>query len=485
MNKLFLALVFISRSHTAPFSVSMIDYLNARSSVDLSTAAAITQYLPARLKNLKKLILAEGINNAVETLKNDPDIDSYLFIIDNSEPYRLVAYSRHPELFNKTLSELHQIIEVDSKSNEYCVEKALKDIVAIAQQIKTYTGYRWKTSAKDKLQYFVAYSTSVTLNNSTYTIGATIPTTKTYTDIVIVHRVEQVLKRIKKEGIKHIALTINTNLISSYFFIQSNQYPYRFIVHREPWTGLDPKGATKLRDPNCNRPECDVVQSARILRQSLTLKQYSKKEGCFGVYPWINKVGEEPILKITYIKPFEFQKKQFFVGTGLAADISLKDARDLQNLVKNCVKYIKEVGLENTISAAKKSNKAERYLFIIETKRPYKFALHLDPVYDQHTTDEVQSHLQSLGSTETNITEIAENIIEASRKGLGYSASKFFVDTQNLQKGTTIKVFYSELFKYNEKEYVVSTGIPIERMFNEFDKENHKETKTSSEKQGE
>jgi len=232
VNKLY-TFVFISLSHAAPFSVSMIDYLNVRSKVNLSTAAAITQYLPARLKNLKKLILAEGINNAVEILKNDPDIDSYLFIIDNSEPYRLVAYSRHPELFNKTLSELHQIIEADSKSNEYYVEKALKDIIAITQQIKTYTGYRWKASAKDKLQYFVAYSTAVTLNNSTYTIGVTMPTTKTYIDIIVPHRVEQVLKRIKKEGLKKIATTINKSLEAQSFSCCSNKYPYRYIMYRE------------------------------------------------------------------------------------------------------------------------------------------------------------------------------------------------------------------------------------------------------------
>jgi len=181
-------------------------------------------------------------------------------------------------------------------------------------------------------------------------------------------------------------------------------------------------------------------------------------------------MGEEPILKITYVKPFEFQKKPFFVGTGLSTDVSLKDAQNMQNLVKNCVKYVKELGLENTISATKKLNKAGCYLFIIEANPPYKFVLHFDPVYNQRTTGEVQAYLQKLGSTEVDVIGVAKNIIECSRKKLGYSAAKFYTDTQNSQEGATLKVFYSELFKYNGKEYVVGTGIPIERMFTEFDK---------------
>jgi len=436
-----------------------INYVDVQTKYNLESREAIEKYLPERLKALISAIATNGLSVTIKHIIGDVDFDSFLFIFEADSPYRILAYSRKPTWTQKTPQELQQLLEGNCEAKKCVTQDSIMRIINITRQMTGYTGYQWKTETQENPEHFIAYSHLITIDEKNYIIGATIHSDKAYAYIIMPHRIEQVLKRIKKEGLESIAKTLNKNLGRDYFFIINQKYPYRFLAHREAWAGLTPKEATLQRDPDCDRPACDVDAVVKILRKSL------KKDGGFSVYPWINKKGENPILKITYIKPFEYDKRKLFIGTGFPADISLEKAQDLQKFVQNGIKFINEVGLENAISAAKKLNKPERYLFIMEIDPPQKFILHVDPNYDQHTPTEIQAYINSLGKADVSITELCSNLAEHTKNGGGFAGFKFLINTQKPQAGVTLKVYYTELLNYQGKKYVIGTGIPIEQSY--------------------
>jgi len=454
-------------------SSNLPPYLQVQSAYDLSSEEAITKYLPERLKQLVNIAKNADIATTIQSVVDDPDYDSYLFIFDNEKPSRLLAYSRHAELSNKTLQELQQFLDPDCKPEKCFIAKSLKQILSTAREITTFIGYRWKMGPQDRAQYFITYTQQVTIDDKNYIMGATMASTRANVHIILPHRINQVLKRIKQEGIEHIAATINKNLDYGYFYIIDRKYPNRFIAHRSPWIGLTPQEATILQDPNCNQPACNVDEVVSGLRRSLTAN------GAFSVYPWINRIGEKPTLKIAYVKPFEDGKQKLFIGTGLPADISLEQADDLEKMVKDSMQLIQDIGLENALSAAKRTNKPERYIFIMEAEYPYKFILHFDPHYHQRDAQQIQAYMDSRGKSSMNIEDLTRNLAEHSKKGGGFAGFTFLIDTQNPGKGITLKVYYTKLLTYKGKQYVVGTGIPIERAYAELDSNNTQKTITA------
>ena len=449
---------------------AIIQYLDAKSTISPDSEEAVTKYLPQRLKQLVNRAKNTDIASTIKFVVNDPDLDSYLFIFDNEEPPRLLAYSRHAELANKTPQELQQFLDPDCKPEKCFIEKSLKQILSMARKLTTFTGYRWKMGPQDHAQYFISYTQLVTVDDKEYIMGATMASTHADVHIILPHRVNQVLARIKQEGLEHIATTINKNLDYDHFYISNRKYPHRFVAHRSPWIGLTPQEATILQNPNCKEPACDVGMVANNVIRSLT------PNGGFSVYPWINRIGEKPTLKIAFVKPFEYEKKKLFIGTGLPADISLEQAGDLEKMVKDSIQLIKDIGLENALSAAKRTNKPDNYIFIMEAEYPYKFILHADPHYNQHDALQIQAYIDSRGKSNMNIKDLTRNLAEHSKKGGGFAGFTFLIDAQNPGKGITLKVYYTKLLTYKGKQYVVGTGIPIERAYAELDSKNTQKT---------
>ncbi len=449
---------------------TIIQYLDAKSTIKSDSEEAIIKYLPQRLKQLINTVKNTGIASAIQFVANDPDLDSYLFIFDNEEPSRLLAYSRHTELANKTPKELQQFLDPDCKPEKCFISKSLQQILSMARVLTTFTGYRWKMGPQDHDQYFISYTQRVIVAEKEYIMGATMASTHADVHIILPHRINQALKRIKQEGLEHVATTINKNLDYGYFYIIDRKYPHRVVTHKAPWTGLTPQEASIQKDPNCKRPECNAATVISTLLRSLESK------GNFCVYPWINNKGEDPTLKIVYTKPFEYEKKKLFIGTGLPADISLAQARDLEKMVENSLQLIQDIGLENALSAAKLTNKPNRYIFIMEAEYPYKFLLHADPHYNQHNAPQIQAYINSRGKSSMNIAELTRNLAEHSKKGGGFAGFTFLIDTQNPEKGITLKVYYTKLLTYKGKQYVVGTGIPIERAYTELDSNSGQKT---------
>ena len=440
--------------NTKELTKKAIEYLNVRTHINLDSDEALLVYLPQRLKGLTQDIKTNGITRAIKNITNDPDLDSSLFIFESEKPYRLIAYSRQPTWLNKTPAELQAMIW--SPEISISLEKIIESIIVMAQKITTYATHDWPVIGSDELSHHVSYSTRVTSNNKSYVAGVILATPKTAAHIVLPHRIDQVLNRFKLEGFENVAKTIDQGLSYEYFYVVQSNYPYRFILHREPWAGLTSAEAGKVYSPHCTLASCDVAAITN------GLVPIAREGGGFGAYLWQSDLTKDPTLKIVYVKPFSEDKNPLYLGTGLPADVPIHQARDLENFVKEHIALVKEIGLENTISTLRQKNTAERYIYIAETTPPYFFPIHFSPIFNQRTVPEVQNYINKFGKSSVSIKDIVMHTINLVNRGGGFHAYKFLADAEAPQKGDTLKVAYTLPFSYDNKNYYMSTGIPVE-----------------------
>jgi len=117
MNRYYRYVLSLCISSIIAINIDIIDYLNVKTSIDLSTDQAITEYLPSRLRELVHRIKQNGIEQTTQELETDPDLDSFLFIIQAQAPHRLIAYSRNPTWYNQTPQQLHQLFKQKADVN--------------------------------------------------------------------------------------------------------------------------------------------------------------------------------------------------------------------------------------------------------------------------------------------------------------------------------------------------------------------------------
>lgn len=435
----------------------MAQYVSIPRTYKLNTSAAITIYLPERLKKLVQYFSQNGLEATRTWIEHDPDLDSFLFILEAQEPYRILAYSRSPEVYNKAPQELQKFLLPNSSEKAYSLSRSIKEIVSITREITTYTGYWWKAPLGNKPQRYIAYTTLVTTDGTSYILGATLPHAHVEAHIILPQRVNQVIALINKEGLTHVANTINKHLDYGYFMIISLKYPYRFITHRQPWAGLTPQQARTLFAPACDAPDCDLVEIVN------GLVRVAKEGGGYHVYLWRSKPEEEPTLKITYIKPFAYKKNKYLIGTGLPADISAEDAKKLEQFVQYGRTLAHDIGFDNAISAIKRINTPERYLFIDESTPPYRYALNINKHFDGHTVNETQKYLDSFGKSPITLQSIANKISTKIKNGGGFMAYEFLTDVKHPEKGSSLKVAFVLPFTHEKTLYSFGTGIPIEQ----------------------
>ena len=105
---LLISFYVITQTYSTAQQQPIARYIKIKSEWSLDTPDAITHYLPARLKTLVTYFKQNGLESTISWIEQDPDLDSYWFIINTKEPYRVLAYSRAPELANKTPKELQK-----------------------------------------------------------------------------------------------------------------------------------------------------------------------------------------------------------------------------------------------------------------------------------------------------------------------------------------------------------------------------------------
>ena len=132
-------------------------------------------------------------------------------------------------------------------------------------------------------------------------------------------RYQQVLRKlvekINKQGVNAIAAQINNGQLDyqgHYFFIIEEEKPYRIIAHggNIAFAGRTPEEGQKIVFPRCKEDYCNV---AKLVSD---LAAVAKKGGGFHTYQWKVKEEDPLRLKLSYVEPFVYQGKNYFVGIG-------------------------------------------------------------------------------------------------------------------------------------------------------------------------
>lgn len=447
-------------------------YLAIAHPYKLNTIAALTGYLPARLNALVKYFNQNGFEATGTWIEQDPDLDSFLFILDAEKPYRLLAYSRTPAFTNKTPQELQQLLAPNCKTQACSIEDSFSQIIFIASlKITTYTAYWWPHDT-NKLDHYISYATMVSENDKQLVIGVTMPYPRAEIQFILPHRSSQVLERIKKEGFEKVGLTIGKNdefaknaLIPGkhvdydYFFIEDFDYPNRLITHRTPsWVGMTPPETKDAYDPGCTSRECDVVYISKQIMATARAFQ----DG-FVVYLWRDKPTSPSSLKIEYVKTIRHNRKRYELSSGLSANIPGAHAEEIMKYIDQSIDLIKEIGLTNAISSFKKSNTPKRYIFISNIKPPYKFLLHMNPDLNDKMSAQVQAYLNAHGKSAINMDLVFRKISHAARNGDGFVAYEWFENVLDPDSALILKVAYTKLFIVDGVDYAITAGIPIDQ----------------------
>jgi hypothetical protein len=447
-------------------------YLTIPHTYKLNTIAALTGYLPARLNTLMSYFNQNGFEATCTWIEQDPDLDSFLFILDAAKPYRMLAYSRTPEFTNKTPEKLQQLLAQNCKTQACSIQDSFGQIIFIASlKITTYTSYWWPNS-NGKLDHYISYATMTSNTDKQLVLGVTMPYPRSEIQFILPHRSSQVLERIKKEGFEKVGLTIGKNadfaenaLIPGkhvdydYFFIEEFDYPNRLISHRTPsWVSMTPPETKDAYDPGCISRECDVVYISKGIMD--TISNY--KEGFF-VYLWRDKPTAPSSLKIEYVTPIKYNGRKYALSSGLSANIPGARAEEIMKYIDQSIDLIKEIGLTNAISSFKRSNTPKRYVFISTIKSPYSFLLHVNQQLDGKTSAQIQIYLNENGKSAINMDLVFKKISTAARNGDGFVAYEWFANAVKPKSALILKVAYTKLFTFNDIDYAITAGIPIDQ----------------------
>lgn len=439
------------------------EYIESSHSYDLYSEQALTEYLPARLKELVMQVKKNGIETTAHNLVNDPDLDSYLFIIDTQKPYHMLAYSRTTAFNDKTPAELQALIFPTCKADACNIERTFVHIIATARKGTTYARYLWHADLEPYPQYQIAYVQLVTEHDKEYVLGAAIYRAWTAADhIVLPHRINTMLKRIKKEGLEPaLDFIIKDPDPEMYYFVVSMKYPNRMLAqgaHSEYLTNTTPEEEQAFYPP-CTQRLCNV----RLLTNHLLDVALSKQGEGFQPYVLSKSDNIATTLKITYVKKFVYNKRKYFLASGHLTPVSAQDVQRMEDTVNDAIKRIRSIGLDNAVSELKKQNRPHSFLFINEAQPPYRYLLHANPEFNNFTADEVnQYYHKKFKQFPLNVIELVQKISNFAQQGGGLHALEYLVNPDEPQEGKSLEIAYTLPFEYNGKKYFISLGIPTE-----------------------
>ena len=349
-------------------------WLPVISPYNLKSDERYTKYLPARVKALRREINNNGLTQAINLIRDDRDLESYLFILSVDKPEKLLAYSRQPQLFDKTAAELQKLISsspgLDSKYN---VSVVFDRWISTARKGDTYIPYFWRFDNNESVDIQVAYVSLLNLDGGEYVVGAAVFVKSVPDHIVLPHRVKTMLAHFNGKNMDDFLKLIDNDPIKDlYFFINMEEPPYREIANggSPELIGLTAEMEQKKLLPNCAEDACSFTK----LYQRMAYQ--NKLGGGYVAYNW-RALPTDPVkLEVAYIQPITYKKTKMIFGTGYTPfNFPERLITQLPQAVDNAIKLINEVGLDNTISMLKKTNNKKLYLFIIEQDSPYKSVL--------------------------------------------------------------------------------------------------------------
>jgi hypothetical protein len=370
----------------------------------------------------------------------------------------MLSYSRTPAFSNKTPGELQKLIFPSCHADACNIEQTFKHIISTAHKGTTYARYLWQADLEQSPQYQIAYVQLITENDKEYVLGAAIYHKWIADRIILPHRVNTILNRIKKEGLEKILPLLNDEIDPElFFFIISLKYPNRYIAHgKNKWLINKTPEEEQALYPPCADTLCNI----RNIVNSLVAIARSGKG--FHAYLFRPKPDKEPILKVVYVKKFIYNKHDYLIGTGYTPFIPVEKINGLKTFVDHSLESIKIIGLDNTISEVKGMNSPERATFITQADPPYRYLAHADPKLNNLTTAEIQERFSSFKKFPINVTDLVKKISAIASNGGGFHTLEYPVNLEEPKPGIATEIAYTMPFEYNKQKYFISTSMHIE-----------------------
>ena len=345
---------------------------------NLRSDERFTRYLPDRVRELTRIVKKDGIEKTCDEIRDDRDFESSLFILSVDEPVTLLAYSRQPEFFNKTASELQPLVfsEKTDKNSGPQVATIFAQLISTARKGDTYMPYEWHDPNNSHTQPQLAFVHMITVDEKSYVLGAMVPVNAVPDALVLSHRTKTLLARLKKnEFTQWVSLINNDSDPDLYFVVYRADYPYRWVAHgrNSSFINKSPAQVQKEMFGSCAGPDCDL---------SAIVKQFAKvaaRGGGFLAHTYHARSEDPILLKFAYTLPFTYDKKKFFLALRYTP-INFPDRlrTQLPEAVNHMISLISDIGFSNAISVAQKTNTPQLYVFVNEQEPPYKSFVQLE-----------------------------------------------------------------------------------------------------------
>ncbi len=420
-------------------------YLECAAQYNLNDRTLHEKYLPRRCNNLIRKIMRVGISGAIDYVLNDADIDSSLIIIDPTEPYRVLAYSRRPELAQLNARELQKNFLYGQ------AERMFRQLISTAHKGVDYIAYEARLS-QQLYDLNVAFVREVVSKKHTYVVGVTINIDHVDEAFILPYRVNSILKRIKKDCLEPVLSLINHDIDhDNYFIISEATTPFRWIAH-----GVNDK--IILQDMHAGSRTLMPValfgmrSGEDIIRRLIAVAQ---RGGGFNAYVWKPAEDEPTTFRIVYVAPFEYCKN-LYVLTGVYVPLKfpVNLAQKLFDTYNRTRILIDDVGVENAAVVLRKERTKQFYSFIREMQFPYRAIVSGIPSLDRTIGFEAQK-LFADKKERFDVLKTIKDIVWFAREFGGFHA---FLWPNTSGKSIKLSVAYVGRINSGGKEYYVGAA---------------------------
>ena len=268
-----------------------------------------------RVKTVAKRIKKEGIEQVAPLLAHDPEPDNYFFIVQRKYPYRQIVNGANDKFLRKSAQELQQIVFPHCEDPTICdfsiwYERVDKIILPGAG----FYAYLWPTATARSLK--VGYMCPLEQEKHQYFLASGIRLRNVPTNLykILPQRVNRYLELIKSVGLENAVTVGHTeNTPDAYVYIIELAPPYKHILFLNRKLEGEPLDIA-YAEWKISHEKRSYIDYTTIMNQEFAI---ARAGGGFYVYPYHTE-GENPqtFLKISFLKPFTYEGKNYYVGSG-------------------------------------------------------------------------------------------------------------------------------------------------------------------------
>jgi signal transduction histidine kinase len=330
----------------------------------------IKNFLIKRVDNVESMVKSNGLDATLTFINTHFDNTAYAFLFDAIHPYKCLAHGGNKKFINLIPAQMQDVVFPGEEGKQICdLVKLIESFASLARKGGGFHVYNWRTKKENQQQLKISYIKPLMYNNQPYFIGTGLYSQNIPDHIIIPNRVEIILKKIERDGLKPVLPIINNETDpESYVFLFEAHPPYIVVAH-----GGNNKFIGKTADQLQNLVFPGIKSSDYSMPKLLeNLARKAKNGGGFHAYLWRTSLNKPEQLKISYSKLLIYNGKEYVIGTGYSSKAVPAFVKDkLPQRVNELLAKIKRDGMKKYLPIIAQSTDRESYFFIDQTKPPY------------------------------------------------------------------------------------------------------------------